>query len=518
MPTFITDDSLEFARKHIDSYYDTDFFPKPFEFEAIWHKWEAVKLHVKSKPLDQLFEAPPVAAPWRKTRGGYRIVHQLAPLDAVIYTALAYVVAASVEQARASEHVACSYRIKIDGSSLFGSGSGFDRYREQCEKLAEKYSDVLSTDISDFYNQLYLHRLQNSIESATGNPGVATLIEKFLDRLNTKASQGIPVGPAASIVMSEASLIDVDQFIQTHGFEHVRYVDDFRIFGKSRLELDDFLQKLALYLYENHRLSLSSEKTKIMASDAFLQQELNNQYQLEKLEILEEIEILNPYTMEVEDMEYEVAEDAGEKLLDALTRIRKFDVLDLGVARAIIRRAKAHHVYEIVDFLLDNLDFFTPVINDVVLYLNQITNDEFIKAYRKKLSHMCSENVFHSQMVKLWMEWYFSEHKAFLESPEIRNFLYSSERIIYQARAAIVEKNQAWIKGQKTKLLHYATSDRRAVIFAAKLLSNDEREKWLKPFLKGNQMSETDKWVIEWVIDGCPLPTHDLDDYDEYEF
>jgi hypothetical protein len=217
-------------------------------------------------------------------------------------------------------------------------------------------------------------------------------------------------------------------------------------------------------------------------------------------------------------MEYEVAEDAGEKLLDALTRIRKFDVLDLGVARAIIRRAKAHHVYEIVDFLLDNLDFFTPVINDVVLYLNQITDDDFIKAYGNKFSQMCSDKVFHSQMVKLWMEWYFSEHRAFLEFPQIRNLLYSSEQVIYQSRAAIVEKNQAWIKGQKTKLLHYATSDRRAVIFAAKLLSKDEREKWLKPFLKGNQMSETDKWVIEWVIDGCPIPVQELEDLDAYEF
>lgn len=506
MANLITDESLSFARKHIETYYDTDFFPKPFEFDAIWHNWKEVKDHIKSKPLNQLFEAPPVAAPWRKTRGGYRIVHQLEPIDSIIYAALAFLVANQVEENRANENVACSYRIKIDDGSLFGKGSGFDIYRTQCERLAEKYQFVLSTDISDFYNQLYLHRLENAIETSTQNSHLAKLIEKFLNALNTNSSQGVPVGPAASIVMSEASLIDVDQFIKTHGFEHVRYVDDFRIFGHSTLELDDFMQQFALYLYENHRLSLSSEKTKISTSEKFIQEELNNHYQLEKLEILEEIEVVNPYTMEVEDIAYEISEIAGEKLLDALKRIIKFDKLDLGVARAIIRRAKANHIKDIVDFLLENIEVFTPVINDIALYLNKITDEEFIENYSEKFSAMCESNAFHSQMVRLWMEWYFSEHCEFLAFQHIKNLLYSSERIIPQARAAIATRNQAWVKEKKTKLLHFATWDRRAVIYSAKILSKDEREKWLVPLSKGTQMSDTDKWLINWVIDGCPKP------------
>lgn len=39
----LTEDSIEFARKHIEHYYDSDFFPKAFEFEAIWHCWDDVK-------------------------------------------------------------------------------------------------------------------------------------------------------------------------------------------------------------------------------------------------------------------------------------------------------------------------------------------------------------------------------------------------------------------------------------------------------------------------------------------
>jgi Reverse transcriptase (RNA-dependent DNA polymerase) len=517
MPKFITNASLDFAKEHIQSYYDTDFFPKPFEFEALWYKWDEVKQHIIKNSLEQIFEAPPVSAPWRKTRGGYRIVHQLEPLDSIVYTAFAYLIGDEVEKARAEAQVACSYRIEIGKGSLFSSGSGFNVYRMRCEHLAEKFSFVLLTDISDFYNQIYLHRLKNAVETATNNLVLATQIEKFLNRLNTNASQGVPVGPAASIVMTEASLIDVDQFIRNHGLDHVRYVDDFRIFADSQRKLDTFLQELALYLYENHRLSLSSEKTKIMPSDEFLKQELNNQYQLEKLEILEEIEVINPYTMEVEDVDYELAEDAGEKLLEALTRIRKFDMLDLGVARAIIRRTKAHYLSDIAEFLLNNLEFFTPVINDLVLYLHQITDDTFIEDYGGKLAEMSAANAFQSKMVRLWMSWYFSEHEKFLSFPTIRRFLYTSEHMLYQARAAIAEKNQAWIKEQKTKLLHYATGHRRAVIYAAQILSKDEREKWLKPLLHGDQMSELEKWVINWVLDGCPRPSEYWDSQD-FEF
>lgn len=47
--TILSDDALEFAKAHIRKYYDSDFFPKPREYEAIWHNWDAVKQELKSK-------------------------------------------------------------------------------------------------------------------------------------------------------------------------------------------------------------------------------------------------------------------------------------------------------------------------------------------------------------------------------------------------------------------------------------------------------------------------------------
>ena len=73
--------------------------------------------------------------------------------------------------------------------------------------------------------------------------------------MNQKASQGLPVGPAASIILAEAVLTDVDRFIVQKGLSHTRYVDDFRVYGDSRNALLDLLREVALYLHTIHRLS-----------------------------------------------------------------------------------------------------------------------------------------------------------------------------------------------------------------------------------------------------------------------
>lgn len=505
LKTLINAENLDFALRHITTYYDTDFFPRTEEFLAIQHSWDEVKSHILESDLDHILSAPPLVEPWPKTRSGFRIVHRPEPLDSIIFAALAKTIAADVETARASPEVACSYRISESDKSFFAEGSGFNVYRKRCENLSADFQFVLSADISDFYNKIYLHRLQNAIQSATDNPpGISKRIEYFLTVLNTRASQGIPVGPAASIIMAEATLIDADQFIYGRGFEHVRYVDDFRIFGNSHQELQTLFQDFCVYLHENQRLSLSSEKTRISKSEDFINQELNNQYQLEKLEILGEIEVVNPYTMEIEDVDFVVMENAGAILLDALTRITKFETLDLGVIRAIVRRARAHGINDIAGCLIEHIAFFAPAVNDIALYLDSITDTEFVTTFASQLEDLCDHPASHIRAVRLWFEWYFSRHEALLSIGRIRAFVFASKRLRPQARAAITMNNQAWVKDRKNQLLHYAYWDRRSILLAAQILSKDEREKWLMPIIKTESLDRMDKWMAKWVLDGSP--------------
>ena len=89
----LSDASLEFAKKHIEKYYDSDFFPKNREYSAIWHSWEDVKKELSSINVSKLPAASTVTATSAKPKGGFRVVQQLDSISTIVYTALAYEVA-----------------------------------------------------------------------------------------------------------------------------------------------------------------------------------------------------------------------------------------------------------------------------------------------------------------------------------------------------------------------------------------------------------------------------------------
>ena len=518
----LTDESLDFAKSHITAFYDTDFYPKPFEYGALWYFWDEVKAHLLKAPSNGLFTGLPRAIAWPKARGGYRVVHQLEPLDASVYVALTHAVIDQISEARMGPEVACSYRMNRDDSSFFSEGSGFDRYRARCEQLSQEYRFVLSTDIADFYNQIYLHRVGNAIESATGDAKAGFQLEQFITRLNNKASQGIPIGPAPSVVLAEAVMIDVDQLINSMGLDHVRYVDDIRIFGNSRKKLESCLEELVIYLHENHRLNVVGEKTSIRRTAEFLHQELQNQYQLEKLEILKEIEVTNPYSAHSDDEDEDSDEEdhdvdeqgvrnPGEVLLDALARVRRAGMVDLAVIRAIIRRAKAKRLDDIAEFLLQEMAFFAPAANDVVLYFARLSDTQLANLL-PLFSEGCRDGSFDRQCVKVWMEWLFSHRPLLLNDRAIQRYIKNESSVIAQATAAVSVGNLAWAKSAKSKVLPHGAGDRRAYLYALSALSGDERKNVIIPLLKHPAMTATDLWVASWILKGRPEPEPDWDE------
>jgi hypothetical protein len=172
---------------------------------------------------------------------------------------------------------ACSYRVQLDpNGSFFPPKSGWPDFHQRSEELANsgEYSHVLVADIADFYNQVYVHRVENALEVANVVRERARDIERFLLLLNAKQSRGLPVGPIPSILLAEAALNDVDSFLLREGAPHIRYVDDFRIFCRSRKEGLAIQHGLTDYLYTAHRLSLESYKTRVIHVSRFAAEEL----------------------------------------------------------------------------------------------------------------------------------------------------------------------------------------------------------------------------------------------------
>src|SRR5262245_28965344 len=140
--TTITEESLLFAQQHVRSFYASDFFPDADEFSAIWAGWDEVLDHYKRADVTQLGVTPEDMA-CAKAVVGFRIVHQLQPLDVITYTALASVIAPHLEAARISEQegVACSYRVALDSKGRFfrSDTDGYSVYRQRSAELADSH-------------------------------------------------------------------------------------------------------------------------------------------------------------------------------------------------------------------------------------------------------------------------------------------------------------------------------------------------------------------------------------------
>ena len=504
--SILTEDSLEFSKTHISKYFDSDFFPRPMEFEALWHNWAEVKQELTGRNVKKFQVMPPRIFAAKKPKGGYRIVHQLDPLDALVYTALAYQIAPAIEAARTpvEQFVACSYRIEIDQGSFFAKGSGYREFDNKSEELGVSNEFLLNTDITDYYSQIYLHRVNNAIEFADKNlKEIGDDLEWFITILNNKSSQGIPVGPAASIIVAEAVMIDIDQFIRSRGVFHTRYVDDFRIFSSSKKALEKLLEGLTVYLYENHRLTIATEKTTIRESAAFIEQQLHSRYSSERLEITKRLEFFNPYSEEME--EYDIDSETGkafleEGLLEVFNQIVGLRYLDLGLGRNLIRAAKQNEMIQLVVPILKNFAFFTPIVNDVVLYFLAVRTDEIESDLVNGLKEICQSDVVDNGLVRFWLEWYISGVPSLLKHSELHQFVSSGANIQNQARAAIQTKNLSWVREKKGAIYNMGNWERRAILFASQILPSDERIHWLKMTI-GSTPFLIDKWVAKYVLE-----------------
>jgi len=288
-------ESLKWVLTHVLRFGDTDIFPVPFEYKAIEHSWDSLQDELTSIDLStyeprslRRFLVP-------KPGGGFRVAIQLDPLDTFLYTAMIYEAAELIEKQRVppDRKIACSYRIDIDANGqFFRTQNGWPDFHEHSTLLAEsgKYNYVLTADIADFYNQISHHRVRNALEIAGVSSVRAKNVEDFLMNLTALQSRGIPVGPSASILLSEACLSDVDTFLLRKGYVYTRYSDDFRIFCTDRCETYRALHDLSDYLYTAHRLTLQSSKTRPVPIGEFIETELLDP---EKLEAQGKTEKLN---------------------------------------------------------------------------------------------------------------------------------------------------------------------------------------------------------------------------------
>ncbi|MDD2728104.1 reverse transcriptase domain-containing protein [Malikia sp.] len=165
-----------------------------------------------------------------------------------------------------------SYRLRKDlvdqeiPIHIFDSDFNYTKFRNFVSSRAksESVKVVASCDISNFYDRLNLHRLENTLYAIKGiNKSIVKLINELLLYWSGRDSYGIPVGSNASRILAEASLINVDKFLLSKKIDFCRYVDDYRFFARDASEAHSWLSILVERL-SHEGLFLNTSKTTII--------------------------------------------------------------------------------------------------------------------------------------------------------------------------------------------------------------------------------------------------------------
>jgi hypothetical protein len=166
--TRLSTGSIVRAIDHVATYGDTDVFPHSVETTFLLEKKKEIAAELSILDLESFEPAQALETIAPKSRWGFRIVHQLPLLETLLYTAAAIEIAADVESVKRPLDEFGSFGYRFDDTksdaSLFLSNRSYKDWLEwqRAQLNKENFSFVVATDIADFYQRIYFHRIEIS--------------------------------------------------------------------------------------------------------------------------------------------------------------------------------------------------------------------------------------------------------------------------------------------------------------------------------------------------------------------
>ena len=491
--------SFDWALNQAERLGDTGIFPLPFEFSAIRHDWCRLVGLLSSKDVLKWEVRPNRECLSPKSAHGFRIATQLDPLDWLIYNALIYEIGADLESYRLpqEEGIVFSWRFEPqpDGT-MFSRETGYSQFQERTCELASRSSDqyVVVTDITDFYPKLYHHRVENALRLAAWKKVNHTkAIIQLLSAWRERQSFGLPVGPNASRLIAEVAIHDVDQALRGEGLIFARYVDDFRIFCKTRKDAYRALATLAEVLWKNHGLTLAEQKTKILPVELFKKDYLRTGREAELVHLSESFaEIVDTLGLEswYEQIEYDDLDDDQKASVDALnleellTEQLHREHIDIQLTKFILRRLSQLQDVDVADKILASIDNLYPAFADVVAYLDSLkhlTESHRLEIGKNILNLMNNSVVSHLEYHRLHLLNLFASNAAWGNVDGIIGLL-SQFSDYFTKRKLILALGKSgqnyWFRQRKTEWQQFSPWERRAFLRGASSLEGNERRHW----------------------------------------
>ena len=485
-------EALNWALNHILRHGDTDIFPPSFEYKAIDNDRKNFLASLSEEESDRSTQRSHFELAVLKDRG-FRVAHQLDPLDAILYTARVYEIGHTVEEGRMGVSTACSYRFQpTTKGDFYPTSGGWETYTQRSQELAMTSSHVLYVDIADFYGQIFHSRLRTSLERCGVDSIRSRSMENFLRQVSD-TGRGIPVGPSASHLLAEAFLNDLDCYLRTLDLPFVRYVDDVRIFANKE-RLTRILADLTTILAVRHGLTMQSGKTEISETDVFVRRHMGpvGRWLDEEDGSLDDLD--EAFTLG--DIGYDLGEEIDEQkrhdldendafLAACLRRALRDNRVGSGELKGFLRRSKrlsvARHVFEAV---CEDIELLVPVIDEVCRVVRRIPPEIAARnSLGPRLVSAVSRSEFSSiAFVGLWVTHLFAERPDMMPFDDALRFAQGYEDVLGirpQALLARANVEESWVRDRMTNLQGLGPWDRRAVLWAASIVPESDRLAWL---------------------------------------
>ena len=508
-------DEAHFKRAifHLADLGDSDILPPLFEFQFFKEAAEPVIKKLVSFPAGSynpvgVFE---VLSP--KTQTSFRIAHQLHSTDALLFTAAAIEIAGALDKARLTpEEGAFSYRYDddVNSSSLFTDTCTYHDWLialgELC-KSAEAFSNdqlILETDISDFYGRIYFHRIEHVLDDIEAANAPRKIIENVIKNSRARQSFGLPVGGAASRIIAEGVLIDVDTMLRREGFKFTRFVDDFRILVDSPAKAHTALCRLAEHLMLTEGLSLNAAKTRIVPA-SIAKDEIDNSFS--EVFTNEERNGLDRYLRAIYDAE-DVAETIADEidvktLLEKLEKILKLDKIEYTSVKLILRALRVNTIDDIDGFITTFVEllYFAPRDFCILLGAQAQKNPDIAFLIADKILSIVQNSPFKDMaLVRIWVNHLFVAGALPITDARLTQLEFGDTQI--ERRQNILlrgrVKDRAFFREAKTRFGDLSEWEKPAVMLGASCLAASEYDTWLG-FCKGKSGNILFDEYIGWL-------------------
>jgi RNA-directed DNA polymerase len=156
----------------------------------------------------------------------------------------------------------CANRI---GKGTLFALDRFEKFKMQVTDNLSKEAFCLKADIKHYFQEVDKEILLRIIKRKISDKQTIHLIKLILN--NFERRKGMPLGNLTSQFFANVYLNELDYFVK-HSLKakyYVRYVDDFIILYKSKLQLAKWKEEIELFLKEKLVLELHPEKSKIVS-------------------------------------------------------------------------------------------------------------------------------------------------------------------------------------------------------------------------------------------------------------